>query len=321
MHGETLRPGGKGVNVSLVCAALGLSTRALGFIAGGTGALFASLLAETGVEYDFCRLGRGMTRINVKVCAREQTELNGAGPDIPADALEKLAASLDTLGGGDWLVLSGSVPSGVPTDIYARLLDRVRANGVHTLVDASDDALKNALPCAPDLIQPNLEELDALVGGAPRTPAGIAACARELQAAGAKDILVSSAWTARCWFPPPGTRSTCRRRRSRSCSRSVRAIPWPRAGCTRGSTALPGRKRSAMRWPRDARPCSPNGCPTGLRWKARWPGPAQRRSSDRFLQNRLWKRAHGLTGRALSAIIMPCRHGGTGRRRGLKIPR
>ena len=48
MHGETLRPGGKGVNVSLVCAALGLSTRALGFIAGGTGALFASRLAETG---------------------------------------------------------------------------------------------------------------------------------------------------------------------------------------------------------------------------------------------------------------------------------
>ena len=191
MHGETLRPGGKGVNVSLVCAALGLSTRALGFIAGGTGALFASLLAETGVEYDFCRLGQGMTRINVKVCAREQTELNGAGPDIPADALEKLAASLDTLGGGDWLVLSGSVPSGVPADIYARLLGRVRANGVHTLVDTSGDALKNALPCAPDLIKPNLEELDALVGGAPRSPAGIAACARELQAAGARDILVS----------------------------------------------------------------------------------------------------------------------------------
>ena len=89
IHGETLRPGGKGVNVSLVCAALGLSTRALGFIAGGTGALFASLLAETGVEYDFCRLGRGMTRINVKVCAREQTELNGAGPDIPAEDVYK----------------------------------------------------------------------------------------------------------------------------------------------------------------------------------------------------------------------------------------
>lgn len=189
--GEALYPGGKGVNVSLVCAALGLSTRALGFIAGRTGALFASLLAETGVEYDFCRLDEGMTRINVKVCAREQTELNGAGPQIPPEALARLAETLDTLGEDDWLVLSGSVPAGVPADIYAKLLERVRKNGVRTLLDTSGDALKNALPCAPDLIKPNLDELDALVGGAPHNPVGIAACARELQAAGAKNILIS----------------------------------------------------------------------------------------------------------------------------------
>lgn len=189
--GEALYPGGKGVNVSLVCAALGLSTRALGFIAGRTGALFASLLAETGVEYDFCRLDEGMTRINVKVCGREQTELNGAGPQIPPEALARLAETLDTLGEDDWLVLSGSVPVGVPADIYAKLLERVRKNGVRTLLDTSGDALKNALPCAPDLIKPNLDELDALVGGAPHNPVGIAACARELQAAGAKNILIS----------------------------------------------------------------------------------------------------------------------------------
>lgn len=189
-HGETLYPGGKGVNVSLVCAALGLPTRALGFIAGRTGAMFASLLAETGVEYDFCRLDRGMTRINVKVSAHEQTELNGAGPAIPPQALGKLADTLDALGADDWLVLSGSVPADVPADIYARLLSRVKAHGVKTLVAASGDALKNALPCAPDLILLRLAELDALVGGAPRTPAGIAACARELQRAGAQDILL-----------------------------------------------------------------------------------------------------------------------------------
>lgn len=189
--GESLYPGGKGVNVSLVCASLGLPTRALGFIAGRTGALFASLLAETGVEYDFCRLEQGMTRINIKVSAREQTELNGAGPQIPAEALTRLAETLDTLGEEDWLVLSGSVPAGVPADVYAKLLERVRHRGVRTLLDTSGDALKNALPCGPDLIKPNLEELDALVGGAPRNPAGIAACARELQAAGAKDILIS----------------------------------------------------------------------------------------------------------------------------------
>ena len=148
-HGETLYPGGKGVNVSLVCAALGLPTRALGFIAGRTGALFASLLAETGVEYDFCHLDRGMTRINVKVSAHEQTELNGAGPAIPASALDKLADTLDTLGAGDWLVLSGSVPADVPADVYARFLDRVQETGAKTLVDTSGDALKTPCPARP----------------------------------------------------------------------------------------------------------------------------------------------------------------------------
>lgn len=189
-QGEMLRPGGKGVNVSLVCAALGLPTRALGFIAGRTGALFASLLAETGVEYDFCRLDEGMTRINVKVSAHEQTGLNGAGPVIPPAALGKLADTLDTLGEDDWLILSGSLPMGVAADVYGRLLGRVRGHGVKTVVAASGDALKNALPYAPDLIRLTLDELDALIGGAPRSPSGLAACGCELQRAGARELLL-----------------------------------------------------------------------------------------------------------------------------------
>ena len=202
---ETLHPGGKGVNVALVCAALGVPARAAGFIAGQTGALFASLLAETGVEYDFCRLDAGMTRINVKVSSREgQTELNGSGPAIPSEALDRLAASLDALGPEDWLVLSGSVPAGVPADVYARLLARVHKNGVHTLVDTSGDALKNALPCAPDLIKPNRDELDALISGAPRDLPGLAACARQLQETGARNVLLSLGAEGALFAPEDG---------------------------------------------------------------------------------------------------------------------
>ena len=202
---ETLHPGGKGVNVALVCAALGVPARAAGFIAGQTGALFASLLAETGVEYDFCRLDAGMTRINVKVSSREgQTELNGSGPAIPPEALDRLAASLDALGPEDWLVLSGSVPAGVPADVYARLLARVHKNGVHTLVDTSGDALKNALPCAPDLIKPNRDELDALIGGAPRDLPGLAACLRQLQETGARNVLLSLGAEGALFAPEDG---------------------------------------------------------------------------------------------------------------------
>ncbi|MDO5142573.1 MAG: 1-phosphofructokinase [Eubacteriales bacterium] len=204
-QGEALHPGGKGVNVSLVCAALGLPTRALGYIAGRTGALFASLLAETGVEYDLCRLDSGMTRINVKVSARqEQTELNGAGPAIPAAALDRLLDKLDALGAGDWLVLSGSIPAGVPVDTYARLLARAHERGARTLVDTAGDALKNALPCAPDLIKPNREELAALVGGTPTSPAGAAACARTLRAAGARQILLSLGGEGAVFVPEHG---------------------------------------------------------------------------------------------------------------------
>lgn len=188
--GETLHPGGKGVNISLVCAALGLPTRALGFIAGRTGALFASLLAETGVEYDFCRLDEGMTRINVKISSHERTGLNGAGPEIPPAALTELAGKLDLLAEGDWLVLSGSLPAGVPADVYARMLSRVQGSGVKTVVGAAGDALKNALPHEPDLVKLTVNELDALIGGAPHSPSGLAACGCELQRAGAREVLI-----------------------------------------------------------------------------------------------------------------------------------
>ena len=202
---ETLHPGGKGVNVALVCAALGVPARAAGFIAGQTGALFASLLAETGVEYDFCRLDAGMTRINVKVSSREgQTELNGSGPAIPPEAIDRLAVSLDALGPEDWLVLSGSVPVGVPADVYARLLSCVHKNGAHTLLDTSGDALKNALPCAPDLIKPNRDELDALIGGAPRDLPGLVACARQLQKTGARSVLLSLGAEGALFVPEEG---------------------------------------------------------------------------------------------------------------------
>lgn len=203
-HNEQLYPGGKGVNVSLVCAALGLPTKALGFVAGHTGNLFADLLAETGIDADFIPLEQGMTRINIKVSAREQTELNGAGPHISSAALDQLMTVLDTLRAGDWLVLSGSLPAGLPTDIYARLLNHVKSRGIRALLDTSGDALKNALPCAPDLMKPNLEELCALVGGTPHTPAEITACARGLQAAGAQDILISCGADGAVFVPATG---------------------------------------------------------------------------------------------------------------------
>ena len=190
---EVLRPGGKGVIVSLMCAALGLPTRALGFIAGRTGVLFASLLAETGVEYDFCRLEAGMTRINVKLKAGEETEINAGGPPIGPDAQKALFEKLDALRAGDVLVLAGSVPAGLAPDTYAQMLRRLDGRGVLAVVDAEQALLCSALACRPFLIKPNHIELGAIFGRTLRTQEDVAACAAQLHARGARNVLVSMA--------------------------------------------------------------------------------------------------------------------------------
>ena len=104
-----LQFGGKGVNVSLVLAELGIPSVALGFAAGFTGAALTAYLAERGIHADFIPLPEGLTRINIKLKTPEgahpETEINAAGPAIPNECLQALLAKLDTLTEGDTLVL------------------------------------------------------------------------------------------------------------------------------------------------------------------------------------------------------------------------
>jgi hypothetical protein len=96
-QGEDCVLGGKGINVSGVLAQLGCESVALGFVAGETGAWLERGLAAQGLKTDFVHLENGMTRINVKIKAGQETELNGAGPAIPESALQQLEAQLDKL--------------------------------------------------------------------------------------------------------------------------------------------------------------------------------------------------------------------------------
>ena len=102
-QGEDCVLGGKGINVSGVLAQLGCESVALGFVAGETGAWLERGLAAQGLKTDFVHLENGMTRINVKIKAGQETELNGAGPAIPESALQQLEAQLDKLTEGDIL--------------------------------------------------------------------------------------------------------------------------------------------------------------------------------------------------------------------------
>ena len=156
---EEIMFGGKGINVSTVLGNLGVENVALGFIAGFTGHALEKGVRSFGVKTDFIELEKGMTRINVKLKATEETEINGAGPEINSDALQQLFSKLDRLKKGDYLVLAGSIPKSMPSDIYEKIMERLQNKGIMFVVDATKDLLLNVLKYKPFLIKPNNHEL------------------------------------------------------------------------------------------------------------------------------------------------------------------
>ena len=191
--GEDCVLGGKGINVSGVLAQLGVESVALGFIAGETGAWLERGLTAQGLHTDFIRLENGMTRINVKIKAGQETELNGAGPNIPESAMQALETKLDALQKDDVLILAGSIPACLPQSTYERLLARLQGRGVRAVVDATQNLLLKVLPYKPFLIKPNNHELSEIVGHELTTDDEIVAAAAGLQAQGARNVLVSMA--------------------------------------------------------------------------------------------------------------------------------
>ena len=134
-----------------------------------------------------------MTRINVKIKGAEETELNGAGPQITPEAMEQLYRKLDALLPGDVFVLAGSIPACLPQDTYQQILTRLKGKGVRTAVDATGQLLMNVLPYRPFLIKPNHHELAELLGRELYGDQEIAGAARVLQQKGARNVLVSMA--------------------------------------------------------------------------------------------------------------------------------
>ncbi|WP_294724378.1 1-phosphofructokinase [uncultured Gemmiger sp.] len=191
--GEDCVLGGKGINVSGVLAQLGVESVALGFIAGETGAWLERGLTAQGLHTDFIWLENGMTRINVKIKAGQETELNGAGPNIPESAMQALETKLDALQKDDVLILAGSIPACLPQSTYERLLARLQGRGVRAVVDATQNLLLKVLPYKPFLIKPNNHELSEIVGHELTTDDEIVAAAAGLQAQGARNVLVSMA--------------------------------------------------------------------------------------------------------------------------------
>ena len=190
-HREKVLPGGKGINVSLVLKNLNRESVALGFLAGFVGEDIEKLLMRQGVRSEFIMAKNGLSRINVKVLAKEETQINGQGPLVDKDDLDCLFRKLKQLNENDYLVMSGSVCRDMQKDIYARICEEAGKLKVKCIVDATGALLTNALVYKPFLIKPNLEELGEIFGSEIVTNEDAFYYAKKLKKMGAENVIVS----------------------------------------------------------------------------------------------------------------------------------
>lgn len=190
---EEIQFGGKGINVSCVLGELGAASTALGFIAGFTGDALQQGPVRHGPAHGFCAPGSGATRINVKLKAQRETDINAAGPAVDKAALAALLEKLDALGPHDILVLAAVCPPTCLQIFTSSILARLRPRGVRAVVDAEKALLTGTLAYRPFLIKPNHLELGEMFGRPLQSEAEICDCAARLQACGAQNVLVSMA--------------------------------------------------------------------------------------------------------------------------------
>ncbi len=183
--------GGKGINVSCVLAELDLDSTAYGFVAGFTGDAIEKGIRNDRIITDFIKLKHGISRINIKIKAGDETEINCQGPHISEQELERLLQKIDRISNGDTLVIAGSIPNTMPDNIYEIMLERIKLKNVRIVVDATKKLLVNSLKYKPFLIKPNRQELSEIFGAEVKTEEDIEHYAKELQKMGARNVLIS----------------------------------------------------------------------------------------------------------------------------------
>lgn len=188
---EMICEGGKGLNVSVVLKNLGVESTALGFLAGFTGNEIKRLVKRRGIASDFIEVEEGLSRINIKIHAKEESEINAKGPKIEDKHLQKLYRKFDTLQDGDILVLSGSVLPGMSEMVYKDIMEYLEKKNIKIAVDATKQLLTNILPYHPFVIKPNHHELGELFGVEIKNKKDAVTYAKKLREMGAQNVIVS----------------------------------------------------------------------------------------------------------------------------------
>ena len=184
--------GGKGINVSQILNQLGVDNTAWGFVGGFTGEELIRQLNVKKISSDFVRISDD-TRVNVKIHAQEETEINAAGPGITDQEVAAFKSRLDDLEAGDVVVLSGSLAPSLPTDFYESLLPLIREKGAEFVVDTTGEALLRTLKFNPLVIKPNHHELADLFDTSFSSTADMLEAAKKLQKLGAQNVMISMA--------------------------------------------------------------------------------------------------------------------------------
>ena len=190
---DALDPGGKGVNAARVITRMGRETIALGFVGGVTGNMLREKLDAEGLLHAFDDVGE-LTRLNVMIYERaggRRTRLYLPGPHVAIERVAALKLRLAQAPARGYVVFGGSIPPGLPDDIYRDLVEWLATRGVHSIVDTSGSALLKALQAQPALIKPNVEEAEEVLGRALRSDDEILAGAHELQRLGAQRVVIS----------------------------------------------------------------------------------------------------------------------------------
>lgn len=191
---ERTEIGGKGINVARHLMSLGCDVLTTGFLCSRDMHGIVETLAGQGVRTDFVRIA-GDTRVNIKIldpATGGATEINEAGPSLAADAADALFAKLRALlPTCDVMVFSGSLPPGVPDDLYARAIALAARAGVKTVLDAAGAPLRLGIAARPDLVKPNRAEAEELLDARLSNDAELLAAAKELCERGAQSAVIS----------------------------------------------------------------------------------------------------------------------------------
>ncbi|BCU51647.1 tagatose-6-phosphate kinase [Staphylococcus auricularis] len=182
--------GGKGINVSRVLRTLNVTSTALGFIGGFTGEFIVDTLKQSYINEAFVRINDD-TRMNVKLKTGQETEVNAPGPMITTDQFETLMDQIKQTTEQDTVIVAGSIPKSIPSDVYGQIAKITQQTGAQLVVDAEKDLLETVLPYQPLFIKPNKDELEHMFDTTIQSDEDVLYYGRKILERGAQAVIIS----------------------------------------------------------------------------------------------------------------------------------